>query len=552
MRRPAADAAVSSRPRASRAQQRQRLIDACISALHVHGPSNTTVEKVVAIARMSPGIVRFYFDSKAAMLVASLEYLAAEFEELLLVPVSALRSTPVEALQQLVDLYLGPEIASARKVSVWYSFWGEASSRQEYYDICGQRDVRFEALVRELIGRLIEDTSSFGLDADGIALGLIGVLEMLWQGYAFQTESTIDRAAARRRCMAYLRSVFPTAFAAAREAGVGDELPPGAYASAAQFEAERVALFAGSWQYVGLERQLAERGDYLTLDIPGARALILRGETGLRAFQNACRHRPHALFTARSGNAADGVACARHGLAWQLDGEPLHGGRDGALAPLEIASAGGLLFVRAPGGARTATAPNPAIALAAAALQLHPEEPPTEVEVAADWKLLVEQWLETSTGSGAREAPNEWQTDGALGHGESWSGRRYQTLLARDAPVVSQRSFVTPNQLLDSRPGYLQLLQVLPFAAGRCRVRSFGYLVVSAEPRSRALAYVAARLAHQRIALDLALAASVQRGLETAAPAPAAAGTIPTQLVEFRHMIARLTSGARRHPGDSS
>ncbi len=133
-----------ARPRASRARQRQRLIDACISALHVHGPSKTTVEKVVAIARMSPGIVRFYFDSKDAMLVASLEFLAAEFEERLLVPVAALKSKPVEALERLVDLYLGPELASARKVSVWYSFWGEASSRQEYYDICGARDSKFE------------------------------------------------------------------------------------------------------------------------------------------------------------------------------------------------------------------------------------------------------------------------------------------------------------------------------------------------------------------------------------------------------------------------
>ena len=75
--------------RASSARQRLRLINACISALHIHGPSRTTVEKVVAIAGMSPGIVRFYFASKAAMLVASLEYLAAEFEQRVLVPVTA-------------------------------------------------------------------------------------------------------------------------------------------------------------------------------------------------------------------------------------------------------------------------------------------------------------------------------------------------------------------------------------------------------------------------------------------------------------------------------
>jgi AcrR family transcriptional regulator len=147
------------RARNAHSRQRQRLIDACISALHIYGPSRTTVEKVVAIARMSPGIVRFYFACKAAMLVASLQFLAAEFEEQLLVPVTRLKSRPVAALELMVDLYLDPEIASPRKVSVWYAFWGEASSRQEYYDICGQKDESFASLVRELIERLIIETA---------------------------------------------------------------------------------------------------------------------------------------------------------------------------------------------------------------------------------------------------------------------------------------------------------------------------------------------------------------------------------------------------------
>ena len=200
------------RERASRGRQRKRLIDACISALHIHGPSRTTVEKVVAIAGMSPGIVRFYFDSKAAMLVASLQFLATEFEERLLVPVAQLKDTPVRALETLVDLYLDPDIASPRKVSVWYSFWGEASSRQEYYDICGQKDESFAALVRDLVERLIVEAQAPHLDRDAVALGLIGVLEMLWQSFAFQSEPDIDRAAAKHRCMAYLRSVFPREF----------------------------------------------------------------------------------------------------------------------------------------------------------------------------------------------------------------------------------------------------------------------------------------------------------------------------------------------------
>ncbi|HWZ61891.1 MAG TPA: TetR/AcrR family transcriptional regulator [Steroidobacteraceae bacterium] len=199
-------------PRPGRVRARQRLIEACISALHIYGPSRTTVSRVVALADLSPGIVRFYFHSKAAMLVAALQYLATEFEERVLKPVAALKHSPVVALGLLVELYLDAEIASPRKVSVWYSFWGEASSRQEYLDICGGKDEDFAALVRELTATLIEQTGATHLDADGVALGLIGVLEVLWQGIAFQSEANLDRRAGVARALAYLRSVFPGQF----------------------------------------------------------------------------------------------------------------------------------------------------------------------------------------------------------------------------------------------------------------------------------------------------------------------------------------------------
>src|SRR6202044_2458899 len=249
MRKPSKKSPKAARiPRARNAhsRQRQRLIDACISALHIYGPSRTTVEKVTAFAKMSPGIVRFYFASKAAMLVASLQFLAAEFKEQLLVPVTRLKSRPVTALELMVDLYLDPEIASPRKVSVWYAFWGEASSRQEYYDICGQKDESFAAMVRELIGRLIDEAAQPQLDPDGVALGLIGVLEMLWQDFAFRSEEDIDRAAARRRCMAYLRSVFPGRFAepgAARQPTAAAGFAGWAYGNPRAAMLERDALF---------------------------------------------------------------------------------------------------------------------------------------------------------------------------------------------------------------------------------------------------------------------------------------------------------------------
>ncbi len=214
--RMATDQVVSPPPRTgeklSRTRQRQKLIEACISALYLNGPSRNPIDKVVAIADMAPGIVNFYFETKAARLVAALDQLASEFDERVLAPLAALRDNPVVALERLIELYLDPDIASPRKVSVWYAFWGEASSRREYYTICGKRDLAFADLVRDLVARLIAQTGAGHLDADAVALGLIGALEMMWQEIAFKEEENVNRVAARLRCQAYLRSVFPAQF----------------------------------------------------------------------------------------------------------------------------------------------------------------------------------------------------------------------------------------------------------------------------------------------------------------------------------------------------
>jgi TetR/AcrR family transcriptional repressor of bet genes len=527
--------------RATRIRQRQRLIDACISALHIHGPSRTTVEKVVAIADLSPGIVRFYFDSKAAMLVASLEYLAAEFEQRVLLPVSQLRHTPVQALELLVDLYLDPQIASPRKVSVWYSFWGEASSRQEYYDICGRKDDDFAALVRELIERLIASTGASHLDADGVALGLIGVLEILWQTFAFQSEASIDRAASRRRSLAYLRSVFPGQFGAAspppptapsersaadsggarteQAPASGARLPAWAYAHAALLAAERERLLRPAWQFIGHEAEASAPGDFLSGDLAGERALVVRDERGrLRAFRNACRRRPHALVIARTGHLEGAIQCASHALTYRLDGRLVDGDTPGDLSLLELKQLGPLILVRAAGAAalRAAASPLPTAAEATpgaaepdwSAFERMQPLGMQQIEVAADWKLIVERWL---------EAP------------------------------VSQRQFVAPNQLIELRRDAALILQVIPLAPGRCRIQRFDYLARATKrggakgPSQRGNALVGwQRQLNVWLQQELALAESTQTGLATAADEFEDSVPIAAPLAQFRQSVTAL------------
>jgi len=481
------------------------------------------------------------------MLVASLEYLAAEFEQRVLLPVSQLRHSPVRALELLVDLYLDAEIASPRKVSVWYSFWGEASSRQEYYDICGKRDEEFAALVRELIERLIAQTAARHLDADGVALGLIGVLEILWQGFAFQSEAGIDRAGGSARALAYLRSVFPGQFAGAaaalpplapaqaaeRDSGGTDQLPsptlaaaseptlcPGArlpawaYGHGALLAAERERLLRPAWQIIGHDAEVPVAGDFLSADLAGERALVVRDERGrLHAFRNACRRRPHALVIARTGHLEGAIHCASHNLTYRLDGRLVDGDAPGDLSALGLTQWGRLIAVRAAGAA-------PAGESTAAGIDWGAFDRMTpvgaqQIQVAADWKLIVERWL---------EAPD------------------------------AQRQFLPPNQLIEARRDTALILQVIPVAAGRCRLQRYDYLAAmparraSSSKRGSAAADSAAvhagggwqRQINAWLQREIALAESTQTGLAGAPEELEDAGPIPDLLLQFRRSITAL------------
>ena len=550
------------RARKGHARQRQRLIDACISALHLYGPSRTTVEKVVAIAKMSPGIVRFYFNSKAAMLVASLEFLAAEFEEQVLLPVARLKSRPVAALQSLVDLYLDPDIASPRKVSVWYAFWGEASSRQEYFDICGQKDESFARLVRELIEALIAETAQTQLDPDGVALGLIGALEIVWQDIAFQTERDIDRPAAKRRCLSFLRSVFPGQFEASAApatrpaaAGAAVRFAAWAYDDARLFAMERDALFQSAWAVAGHESQIPRAGDFLTADIGAERALLVRDGAGaVHALRNSCPESPHTLVASRSGRFERSIECRLHGLEFSLAGHSTGSGRND-LNALDLRSVGGLLFVRSPKSKLVGdTERMPDAWFDAGPPQgLMMLEGPSEYAVAADWKIVVEQWLESPTGRAAPElrVPADAEADSLawsvspLQHG-GWSSRRYAALVECLAAPVWQRRFIAPNQLIDTRPDGLSVLQALPIAPGRCLLRRLDYTVLPPDDSARAAQYLAARLGPSARRSARATAESIQKGMIEFGYQAAAGGPIPAAIAWFqRFLAARVPALAR-------
>ena len=69
-------------------------------------------------------------------------------------------------------------------------------------------------------------------------------------------------------------------------------LPAWSFFNNEMFEAEKDLLFRRHWQLVCHSSDIPNNGDFVTLDLVGERALVLRGSDGeVRAFHNLCKHR---------------------------------------------------------------------------------------------------------------------------------------------------------------------------------------------------------------------------------------------------------------------
>jgi hypothetical protein len=239
---------------------------------------------------------------------------------------------------------------------------------------------------------------------------------------------------------------------------------------------------------------------------------------------------------ARSGSVGPDIRCTLHGLRYGLDGEPAGETPGGPLAPVGLAFANGLVFACEPAEAPPVP-PAPAAALSARARDLGAPAVHTH-EVAANWKVLVEQWLERAAGGDATEFE---LPEGDLADG--WSGARYRALAGAAGGVPERASFVAPNQLVRATAAGLLVQQVVPLAPGRARLRTHFYGYASRTREERALIFVAARLLARRLAADLGLAESVQRGLESPGYVAEGVANAAPALAAFRQSIARLLPG---------
>ena len=331
---------------------------------------------------------------------------------------------------------------------------------------------------------------------------------------------------------------------------ISHTLPAWTYDNAEFFDLEREHIFMRTWQLVCHVSEVAEPGDYATLDLSGERVFVIRGQDGrLRAFFNVCRHRAHAVVKEQSGHCKNLIRCPYHGWTYDLAGnlkavphEKDFPGLDKAqygLKPLDIEVFLGFVFTRLGGsGPRVAElmAPYRDELELYRIDEVQPIGKNWHEETGVDWKNVMDNFLEgyhiptghpglyrlfgnhyeVETREGGVARAYSWMRDKPS---TNWSERHYQKLLppVEHLPEERRRAWVYysmfPNLAFDLYPDLISYFQVLPTGPGQSVLRARAYGHPDKRREMRAARYLNMRINTQVYREDVRLTRSVQGGL---------------------------------------
>ena len=140
------------------------------------------------------------------------------------------------------------------------------------------------------------------------------------------------------------------------------EVPFRVYTDQDTYDREQERLFQGpTWQYLCLEQELAEPGDFVSTTLGEVAVIAVRDAAGsINAFVNRCVHRGNLLCMERQGKTKK-FTCMYHGWTYDLEGRltgvtfergvqnrggmaPEFRKDDHALRRLRVAALGGIVF----------------------------------------------------------------------------------------------------------------------------------------------------------------------------------------------------------------
>ena len=364
-------------------------------------------------------------------------------------------------------------------------------------------------------------------------------------------------------------------FAPPQAAPLNDlSLPGWVYHDPAYFRVEMERLIRPAWQIVCHESDIAQPGDWRTLDVLSESVIVIRGsDMVVRAFANVCRHRGSRLVDGGAG-CAKRLTCPYHGWTYAADGRLIgvphkadYAGLDPdalGLFPVELENWRGFLFVRLEGGGASVAqmmapyegevAPHRFEQLRALGrITLRPRD--------VNWKNVADNYSDglhinvahpgltrlfgTGYGIEAGEHVDRMWGDLLDRPSRNPSERAYQHFLPEGTGRRWLYFKLWPNIAFDIYPDQVDFMHFVPVGPTETLIREISYAVPDDRREMRAARYLNWRINRRVNEEDTALVRRVQQGMASSFYRPGPLGESEVCLRSFAQKLRRLIPATR-------
>ena len=360
----------------------------------------------------------------------------------------------------------------------------------------------------------------------------------------------------------------------------GMSLPGWLYFDPEFFEAEKRAFLRAAPQVVCHESEIAEPGEWRTLEYLGESVIVIRGDDGeVRAFSNVCRHRGSRIVDGNAG-CAKVLTCPYHAWSYARDGRlvgvphrneyPGLNTKELGLVPVALERWHGFLFVALEPGAPSVAEMIAPYAAEVAPYCLEDLQVIGRVTIrprALNWKTIADNYsdgLHIPVGHPGltrlfgrnyhiEASIHVDKMEGDLVEKESSnpSERAYQRLLPRvdHLPESHQRKWLYfklfPNVAFDIYPDQVDFMQFLPLSATETVIREISYALPDDRREMRAARHLNWRINRRVNAEDTELITRVQLGMQSTTYKAGPLGASEVCLRGFAQKLRKLIPEAR-------
>ncbi|HEV2044077.1 MAG TPA: aromatic ring-hydroxylating dioxygenase subunit alpha [Sphingomicrobium sp.] len=360
----------------------------------------------------------------------------------------------------------------------------------------------------------------------------------------------------------------------------GMSLPGWLYHDTEFLEAEKWAFLRAAPQVVCHESEIAEPGEWRSLEYLGESVIVIRGDDQVvRAFANVCRHRGSRLVDGEAG-CAKVLTCPYHAWSYSragaLVGVPHRAEYPGldpdqfGLVPMALERWNGFLFVTLEPGAPTVAEMMAPYADEVALYRFEDLRAIGRVTMrsrALNWKTIADNYSDglhipighpgltrlfgRSYQVEARENVDRMEGELRSDLSENPSERAYQKFLPEAAHLPSSHRKkwlyykLFPNVAFDIYPDQVDFMQFLPVSATETVIREISYALPDPRREMKAARYLNWRINRRVNAEDTDLIARVQAGMGSRSYIAGPLGTSEVCLRSFAQKLRRLIPEAR-------